>query len=835
MRRSTKLVLRVCATSLALLGLCNAGLHAAPVAYITNRDSGILQPVDVGANPSLHAGITTGGNPYGVAVSPDGARVYVADENIGVVVIAAATGQVVTAVPTSAAVGIAVSPDGAKVYAASIDTDSGITVIDTATNTVSGVLPVPEALFGIAVSPDGSRIYATADLPTGALLVINATTGSVIASIPTLGFNPFGVAVSSDGTRVYAADGDAHVLVLNAATNASIGMIAVGTTPLGIATTPGGGNVYVTNRDSNTVSVLSPASNNAVIATIPVGMMPRGVAVSADGTRAYAVNTDSNSISVIDTATLSVVSTIALVSAVCANCLGPVAFGKFLDSHGQSPQMISFTSAAPGDGIVGVPYAVTATASSGLPVTLSINSQDASSCTISGNTVSFVAPGVCRIEADQAGDTNFAAAHAEQFVGVPCYVNAAATGANNGTSWANGYTSLQSALTSCRDIWVAHGIYKPGVNSSNTFLVLPLMSLLGGFAGTETSRAARNPHKYLTVLSGDIDNNDAVDAAGIDPSSAAISGTNSQTIVTLDASTPYGSIGPDTLIDGFTITGGSSFTDGGGLRCSGNSDRLTCSPDLRNLVFSGNKAASGAAMFNDGSNGGESSPHLSNITFSGNTATTAGGAIYNNGSGGVANPVLTNVTFVQNASVNGGAMYNDGTSGQSNPALSFVTFTANHADNCGGALFNAAANGTSHPGIMHSVLWNDSSITYPAGGEICNSPLPEAYASIGGSLVQGSGGSTNWDTNMGTDMGFNIDANPLLGPLQYNGGTAPTVVPDQAGAAFNAANNCADAFAVSVAADQRGVRRPYAGTCDIGAVESSFDRIFADGLDFAPL
>jgi hypothetical protein len=69
-------------------------------------------------------------------------------------------------------------------------------------------------------------------------------------------------------------------------------------------------------------------------------------------------------------------------------------------------QTITFTSGPPSSATVGgSAYTVTATATSGLPV--SFSSSTPATCTAFGATVRFVGPGVCAINADQVGDAEF--------------------------------------------------------------------------------------------------------------------------------------------------------------------------------------------------------------------------------------------------------------------------------------------------------------------------------------------------------------------------------------------------------------------------------------------
>ena len=78
---------------------------------------------------------------------------------------------------------------------------------------------------------------------------------------------------------------------------------------------------------------------------------------------------------------------------------------------GQAPQTISFTSTAPTGATVGGPtYTPAATATSGLPVTFTIDAAASSVCSISAGVVSFQAVGTCVVNANQAGNADYLAA-----------------------------------------------------------------------------------------------------------------------------------------------------------------------------------------------------------------------------------------------------------------------------------------------------------------------------------------------------------------------------------------------------------------------------------------
>ena len=217
---------------------------------------------------------------------------------------------------------LAINPAGTRVYVANEIRSNNISVIDTATNTIVATVPLGMARVAripqsVAVNPAGTRVYVTTNSDSPAVSVIDTASNTVIATVA-VDLCPYGVAVNPAGTRVYVANTcSGTVSVIDTASNTVIATVPVAG-PTGVAVNPAGTRVYVTNRVSrpgsafDSVSVIDTASN-AVIATVPVGRDPFDVAVNPAGTRVYVTNTATNSVSVIDTtACNAVIATVAI-------------------------------------------------------------------------------------------------------------------------------------------------------------------------------------------------------------------------------------------------------------------------------------------------------------------------------------------------------------------------------------------------------------------------------------------------------------------------------------------------------------------------------------------
>lgn len=286
------------------------------------------------------------------------------------------------------------------------------------------------------------------------------------------------------------------------------------------------------------------------------------------------------------------------------------------------------------------------------------------------------------------------------------YVKQSASGNNDGSTWTDAYTNLQSALNvanSGDSIWVSEGIYKPSVDKlgnpspsdsrTKTLLMIDGVTLVGGFYGDETNFNQRDFENHETILSGDL---------GI----ANDTSDNAYHIIT----------GVDNYnINGFTLTKGSATSSennqyfGGGIHNNGVSNiNIEC------CKFENNYAFGGAAI---GNYYCTAPIEITNCWF---IADTTNNLVNNSGEGGaIANwnsaPVITNCIFVDNyAYTYGGALYNWGSG--SNGQITNSVFYNNETNTTGGALHNRGASSV----VVNSVLWNNNSddFTGTNGGNI---------------------------------------------------------------------------------------------------------------------
>jgi YVTN family beta-propeller protein len=312
-----------------------AGFHPGRYAYVANSGKNTLTVISA-ATDAVVGVIGVGSHPRSVAVSPDGARAYVANFADGqaagsVSVVDTRAGRVVASVRVGIGpVGVAVSRDGARAYVANrgngFSETSILSVINTRTETVIQTVQVGGEAAGVALSADGTKAYVSNTFgylsvigltsakrgviqvgpraccspsvvtvaPTGGrgyvtsaapdlsnaqvLSVFDTATDKVVAlaaRLPPIGEK--GIAISPNSRRVYASSGTGDILVIDSRDNRVLRTLPVGATPAALVVAPSGLRLFVVTGATNTVAVVDLLTG-LVVDTIPVGADPRGIA-----------------------------------------------------------------------------------------------------------------------------------------------------------------------------------------------------------------------------------------------------------------------------------------------------------------------------------------------------------------------------------------------------------------------------------------------------------------------------------------------------------------------------------------------------------------------------
>ncbi|WP_020404892.1 PKD domain-containing protein [Gracilimonas tropica] len=402
------------------------------------------------------------------------------------------------------------------------------------------------------------------------------------------------------------------------------------------------------------------------------------------------------------------------------------------------------------------------------------------------------------------------------------YVDADATGANDGSSWTNAYTSLQDAIdaaTGSDQIWIADGIYYPdeGANVTNDDRLSAFtitgekdgLMIHGGFSGSESLLSERDLSANETILSGDIDQDGdlAGNSYNVVRLKRMISNnppvvnfsyvwTNLSVDFTQEATDTDGSIvsyswdfgdgsSSSSANPSHTYSSGGSYTvtltvtDDDGATGDLSGTVTVSSGSTGNYKYLAYKTASNASNAESITN----ATVLSDLTIQGGNANgtntnyyeNRGAGIYCNGEESTCNPTLNRLFVTGNSATFGGGMFNYGRLGEASPTMTGVVFTANKSLSNGGAIYNYGRGGIANPKIINSTFAGNNANT--SGGAMYNygytngTATPEITNSIFfGNLADSDGNDTGTGDQIAVD---GDDAGPIIEYSLFEGGCPP--------------------------------------------------------------
>jgi YVTN family beta-propeller protein len=194
--------------------------------------------------------------------------------------------------------GLAISPDGSRLYAADVAGQS-VSLIDLASGRVIRTMPLSAEPYTCLVSPDGSTLYVS--VWGGAkVLIFDAKTLDSRGEIAT-GEHPNALAMTKDGMRLFVACANTNaVWAIDVTRRAAVEQISVamfpnappGSTPNHVSLSPDDKRLLVANADNNTVAVvdISKPGASEVEGLIPTGHYPTASMFSRDGKQVFVLS-----------------------------------------------------------------------------------------------------------------------------------------------------------------------------------------------------------------------------------------------------------------------------------------------------------------------------------------------------------------------------------------------------------------------------------------------------------------------------------------------------------------------------------------------------------------
>ena len=280
-------------------------------AYVTNGDSGTVSVYDV-VNVRVDREIPVGQNPTAVAANPARNEVYVVNSGTpagqgSVAVINAENNSVAATIPVhKLPVAITVDADGNLAYVVNSGSNS-ISVLDLKTRREVARIGVGENPAAARVSPDGNTLVV-ANRDGNSVSIVDTTSRKIRAVIEGCP-GASDVVILPDSSKTFAACTGGHQLMAiqlahsrrpdgRPATGDRLeSLLDVGRAPVQLALKPDGGEIFVANSLSNSISEIY-ANTDDVAGAYLMGADPVRGLVSADNSLLYVGNLHSEEVTV---------------------------------------------------------------------------------------------------------------------------------------------------------------------------------------------------------------------------------------------------------------------------------------------------------------------------------------------------------------------------------------------------------------------------------------------------------------------------------------------------------------------------------------------------------
>jgi PQQ-dependent catabolism-associated beta-propeller protein len=313
--------------------------------YVSNEDGHSVTVLDADSASTI-ATIAVGKRPRGIKLNLDGSRLFVAvsglpkcppsvpDEECaklerdlkadGIAIVDTATHKVVQVLHAgSDPEQFALSPDGRRLFVANEDAAT-MSVVDVRSGAVVGRVPVGREPEGVGITPDGRWVLITNE-SDDSVSIIDTGTLKIVKAVQ-VGKRPRDVAFTQDGRAAYVSgEFDASVYRMAVPQGEPVERVLQmrkEARPMAVVLDSKRGRLYVSTGRGGTVAVIDSASHK-LLAEVKVGTRPWGIALSQDGRWLYSANGPSNDISVIDTSTLQAVRHIRVGSSPWGVIIGP--------------------------------------------------------------------------------------------------------------------------------------------------------------------------------------------------------------------------------------------------------------------------------------------------------------------------------------------------------------------------------------------------------------------------------------------------------------------------------------------------------------------------------